>query len=503
MSHEHFIKLKYSGEPLSADEAVQAITSVAGVDLVRCARIQDGYRAVVARAEDLTPFLSSTGQARLIENNFEVIFSPELRAQCTVVAKKLDRTVVTRTVAAIRDAIQYHNNVKIVEVYIPPDSQLAKIRCSSPEDAHKLLKGFKLFNMSVPTYNVKMEEYIKLDHCYRCYSLDHVKSACSRTQITCSRCAQEGHFFAGCNKPFVCKLCGGSHSAISGLCPNRRAKLKILRENNKQNNIPQTTTSQNTQATTYTPRNTTTATTFAQIVQPHTPAPGNVNNTQHIEQQTQLTQHSQTPTQPLTHSDTLAAGLRSIDKVVLITACITTAKVLFGNADRRTLATRIHEILQVNNLPEVVIPESWFDDTPRKAGASPQPITEPEFFTTPQAGSKPRTPTDTQQHTTKPSQKRKITPTQSSPKRTGRPSRRHHTSPAATAHSESDYGDYDYESESSYVAETGTRVPDRDPVDSVKWTVPFTSPSPCPRRRKARLKKNDPLHVEHIVTHSD
>ena len=499
---EHSIKLKYSGEPLSASDALQAIASVAGVDLVRCVRIQEGYRAVVASAEDLTPFLSTAGQARFIQSKFTIMPSPELRAKCTVLAKKLDKTVVTRPVAAIRDAIQYTNGVKIDEVYIPPDSQLAKIRCSSPEDAHKLLKGFMLFNTSVPHYNVKPEEYIRLDHCYRCYSLDHLKSACTRTQITCSRCAQEGHFYADCTRPFKCKLCGGGHSAISGLCPTRRAKLKILREHNKQNNMPRITTSQNTTTTITTPHNTTNQnTTFAQAVQPRIPAIlGNTNNTQHNVQQTQHIQHTQTPTPPLTHTDTGADGCRSIDKIELITTCITTAHALWGKTTRRTLATKIHEILQANNLQDVVIPEGWLDDTPLEAGASPPPITVQEIHTTPETGHTSQATTDTVQHQTTKTHKRRITPPQSSSKRAGKsPSRNHPNSPADTAQSESDYGDSDV----SFVMGTdrGVHVHASDVKHLVKWTTPC---SPRPRRRKpARLKKSSPPpQVEHVV-HSD
>ena len=516
---EHSIKLKYSGEPLSAQDALQAIGSVAGVDLVRCVRIPDGYRAVVARAEDLTPFLSSAGQARLTKHKFEAILSPELRATCTVLARKLDRTVVTRTVAAIRDAIQYTNDVKIVEVYIPPESQLAKIRCVSPEDAQKLLKGFKLFNTSVPAYNVKLDEYIKIDHCYRCYSLDHVKSACKRTSITCSRCSQEGHFFAGCTNPFVCRLCGGAHSAISGLCPKRRAKLKILREHNKQTNMSQPTTSQHTTATIKPPRNTT-ATTFAQIVQPHTSATlGDVNNTQHTDQQTQHTQHPQTQTHA--NTDTDAVGRQTIDKMELITTCILTTKALWGDTDRRTLANKIHEILLANKLQDVVIPEGWLSDTPLEAGASPQPNTELETFTTPQAVSRPRTPTATPQHETTKSQKRRITPPQSYPKRSGRePERAHYTSPVDTVQSESDYGEGDCDSAASFITGTGVRVHSHEVGKLTKWTVPlspipFTRQrvvysqakkgiTPPPLRRRPRLKKNaTPLQVEHIVSQSD
>ena len=163
------IKLEYAGVPLSADEALNKIFAITLVPPVRCIKQHDGFKVLLAKAGDLTKFLSTAGRAKLAEGGFKPVLSPEMRARCTVVARKVDRSIVAMTEHQIRDEVAAKNNVSVLEVYKPPNSFTVKIRCQALEDANKLLKdGIRLFNTLVPAYNLNQEEYYQIDQCFRC-----------------------------------------------------------------------------------------------------------------------------------------------------------------------------------------------------------------------------------------------------------------------------------------------------------------------------------------------
>ena len=82
---------------MSADEVLQRIFNLTQVPLVRCVKVHAGYKVFVSHASQLSPFLSADGQKKLKSAGFRPVLSPETKARCTVVAKKVDRTVTTRT----------------------------------------------------------------------------------------------------------------------------------------------------------------------------------------------------------------------------------------------------------------------------------------------------------------------------------------------------------------------------------------------------------------------
>jgi len=149
--------------------ALQKIFSITEVAVTHCFKVHNGYK-VVAKQEQLTPFLSTTGQRKLADHGFNPLPSLETTAKCTVVAKKIDKTILPRSCQAIQEEVSTMNDVTVVDVYKPPESRILKICCSAPEEAQKLLsRGIVLFNTSVPTYNVEAECFVQVDQCLKCY----------------------------------------------------------------------------------------------------------------------------------------------------------------------------------------------------------------------------------------------------------------------------------------------------------------------------------------------
>ncbi|MEL7521305.1 MAG: hypothetical protein AAGJ80_06755 [Cyanobacteria bacterium J06553_1] len=373
------IRLSYSGPPLSDEQAIQNLFVLTHVCIVRCVRTNSGYKVFVSNSKDLTPFLTTDGQRKLLAEGFKTITSPETKAQCTVVAKKLDRTVVAKTVEAIQEEISTQNGVTVLEVFKPPNSKLAKIRCSIPEDAQKLLKGFKVFNTSVPAYNVEPELYVHVNQCYKCYQYTHNKKDCPNTQV-CSRCGEQGHFFTGCEKPVKCYNCGGEHTAVSGSCPLKKEQVKLARQENK--SYANITKQQPLHSTT-------------------TPAPlRNHNTPQQTTQHTQQVNTNKNTTQQAQQASTnIIQPTNTPDNTNKITTCLHIAK-QFANNNRKTFAKLIHEILQINNFDDVKIPETWLTNEPLNTDypliAANQPNKRPNT-PKPTEQPKPQTKTKTQQ----------------------------------------------------------------------------------------------------------
>jgi len=325
----HVIKLSYSGEPISCEVALQKIFSITEVAVTHCFKVHNGYKVVVAKPEQLTPFLSSTGQRTLAEQGFKPLPSPETKAKCTVVAKKIDKTILPRSCESIQAEVSAKNDVTVVDVYKPPESRIVKIRCSAPEEAQKLLtRGIVMFNTSVPTYNVEPESFIQVDQCLKCYRFNHTKHTCTHEQ-RCSRCGELGHFFATCNKTIKCCNCEGQHVAVSGSCPKRKEIIKTKRQAQKQNNNP-------TYASTLRPLQTSTPTTK----RPNTIPSGNTMPLPPQFPQNNAFIPNNNP------------KIQTILHVALIAAKYNAKK--FTNI--------LPTLLQKNGFPSIVIPEEIFED---------------------------------------------------------------------------------------------------------------------------------------------
>ncbi len=122
----------------------------------------------------------------------------------------------------------------IENIYKFPNSPTIKITFYLPLLAQKCTeKGLKAFKISIPGNEIKLETYIPIKCCMRCYTLEqHYTNECqkSREYKLCSECGTEGHLWHQCvetNKR--CVNCGGDNSALQMKCPKRKEILKTKR----------------------------------------------------------------------------------------------------------------------------------------------------------------------------------------------------------------------------------------------------------------------------------
>ena len=323
----HVIKLTYSGEPISCEVALQKIFSLTEVAVTHCFKVHNGFKVLVAKPELATPFLSPEGLSKLSAHGFKPIQTPECKAKCTIVAKKIDKTILPRSCDAIREEIARQNAVTVLDVYKPPESRIVKIRVSAPEEAQKLSRGFVMFHTSVPSYNIEPECFIQVDQCLKCYCFNHLKNSCSFGQ-RCSRCGEDGHFFSTCQKDIKCCNCGGQHIAVSGSCQKRKDIIKTKRQALKQNK-------NTTYATTAKPLQTSTPTT----TKPNTFSSGSTLPPLHIPQTSTFIPNNTPKITTILHTALIAAKYNA-----------------------RRFANILPIMLQKNGLPSIVIPEEIFED---------------------------------------------------------------------------------------------------------------------------------------------
>lgn len=176
----------------------------------------------LASHNDVSDYMKPECLQELQSAGLTLITSPETRAECTVVARGVDKHIREKSDHEIIAETSASNNVKIEEIFRVPNTPIIKFRCSSPTEANKLLKsGINLFFFVIPSSNLERARFLKIQQCFRCYGYDHTTHKCQKQQI-CSKCAVTGHFHKSCSSTSLrCCNCAGDHEAVSRHCPIR------------------------------------------------------------------------------------------------------------------------------------------------------------------------------------------------------------------------------------------------------------------------------------------
>ena len=173
----------------------------------------------------------------LIAHKCKAIMPPKLKANRSILLKKIDKSVYDHTVDEIKHEIKAKNpEFDALEVIKFPNSTIIKITFASCLMAEKCLRsGLKLFMFHLPPHYITKDEHLEIVMCYRCYSLnDHVARDCPKPAVykICSNCCSTQHDYKSCNSlDKKCINCGGFHSSMSFSCPKRKEILKNLRKN--------------------------------------------------------------------------------------------------------------------------------------------------------------------------------------------------------------------------------------------------------------------------------
>lgn len=108
------------------------------------------------------------------------------------------------------------------------------------------LNGLLMVSFSIPSTQMRLEEFIPLEACDKCHVVDHKTPDCPKPSEykACSECASLDHTYRECrtsSKKFInCLL---KHSAGAMRCPVRKRALKNKQEELRRQKIARTSTS--------------------------------------------------------------------------------------------------------------------------------------------------------------------------------------------------------------------------------------------------------------------
>ncbi len=169
---------------------------------------------------------------------------PDLKAKKCVIILRADDVIYDRDTADIGEEIVRQNTwigEELENVYKFPNPPTIKFTFTQTFLANKCTEtGLKTLNISIPANEIKLETYILIKCCMRCYSLEsHYTNECPKLKgfKICSECSSEGHVWHQCKETFkTCINCGDEQSTMAMKCKNRKNifKEKSLQENDRQ-----------------------------------------------------------------------------------------------------------------------------------------------------------------------------------------------------------------------------------------------------------------------------
>ncbi len=196
------IKIKTRNPPNQENKLkLLEILSSNDIEISRIFTTRDSFVVLTVHENDTDNLFASAIGDVLERNDFLPILPPELRAKKSVIIPRVDDVIFERNVVDLGKELASKNNWITLEdienIYKFPNSPTIKITFFSSLIAKKCTeKGLKAFKISIPATEIKLETYIPIQCCMRCYTLEsHYTNEClkSKDYKLCSECGTEGH----------------------------------------------------------------------------------------------------------------------------------------------------------------------------------------------------------------------------------------------------------------------------------------------------------------------
>lgn len=217
----------------------------------------DSFAVITRTDEDTDNIFSPNTISLLKEEEFSPVLPPEIKAKRTILLFNTDDHIYSKSEKDITAELLNENNFLnegIDNVFKIPRTKMIKITLNSSTSARKATEtGLLAFNMSIPHYNIKIEEFIPILTCMRCYAIEnHPTNKCDKpkTYEICSECAETGHTWRTChNTTKKCINCNEPHRTLAFKCKKRKEVIEQKRKQTPTNSNK--TYSQTVNANTY------------------------------------------------------------------------------------------------------------------------------------------------------------------------------------------------------------------------------------------------------------
>ena len=148
-----------------------------------------------------------------------------LKQKKTVIVKNIDSYLCDFDCESLISSINEINSpwLKISSLFKFQSGKTFKMECETQQMARLCIeRGFFILNLSIPPRMLSIDEYIKVDFCYKCYSInEHFVQDCPKEHDykVCSECTSVNHTYRDCaSTSKKCINCSGNHSTMSQRC---------------------------------------------------------------------------------------------------------------------------------------------------------------------------------------------------------------------------------------------------------------------------------------------
>ncbi len=207
------------------------------IEISRIITANDGFAVVTVNEQNADNIFIAEVRQELALHDFAPVMPPELKAQKSVIIPRVDELIYDWSIIEIGEEFLRKNTwigEELENVYKFPNSPTIKLTFTQTKLARKCTEiGLKAFNISIPPHEIKLENYIPIKCCMRCYNLeDHFTSECpkSRDYRVCSECSTEGHVWHQCKEEQKkCLNCSENHSTLAMKCIKKKEIIKEKR----------------------------------------------------------------------------------------------------------------------------------------------------------------------------------------------------------------------------------------------------------------------------------
>ncbi len=208
------------------------------IEISRVYTAHDGFAVLTVNEHHADCIFQSERKNELESNGFYAVMPPDLKAKKSVIIPRVDDLIYDNDILDIGEELLKHNtwigNEDLCSVYKFPNSSTIKLTFTQTTLAKRCTeRGLKAFGISIPAHEIKLETYIPVKCCMKCYVLeDHFTNEYPKPKDykVCSECNSYEHVWHQCKESKkTCLNCGEGHSTLAMKCKKRKQILKEKR----------------------------------------------------------------------------------------------------------------------------------------------------------------------------------------------------------------------------------------------------------------------------------
>ncbi len=217
------IKVKCRINPKDQKLKLTEILCKNDIEIRRIFTAHDGFAVLTVTEQHADNIFQANTKNELEAHGFNAFMPPELKERKSVINPWVDDTIYEKESLVIGEELLKHNTWlgedDLVAVYKFPKTPTIKLTFTQTTLAKKCTEtGLKAFRISIPGHEIKLETYIPIKCCMRCYTLEHFTNECrkSRDFKVYSECSNEGHVWHQCQESHKkCPYCGENHCTMA------------------------------------------------------------------------------------------------------------------------------------------------------------------------------------------------------------------------------------------------------------------------------------------------